>query len=584
VLDELRIQALGVIDDAAMHFGAGLTVVTGETGAGKTMVVTGLQLLFGARADSAQVRAGTDQCAVDGRVTVNGAALARVTEAGAQLDEDDTLLLRRTVTNTGRSRAHAGGISVPVGVLAELGDLVLAIHGQAGQMRLARPAEQRNALDRYAGVDLAAYRAEWRDWQEAEQRWQERVRDAASLAAEAEVLAHGLAEIERVAPRPGEDEELAATASRLAHVDALRTAARVAHDAVVGSDDPAPDAADVLGLLGPAVQELSRAASADPALDDLGARLRTLSAEVADLGADLAAYEAGLDADPETLARVEQRRADLSALVRRFGRAVDHDGPTGVAAVLDWAKRAAARHAEIDVSDEALDRLKDSRDTAGAAAARAAGALSTQRTQAAARLSAAVTAELAGLAMPGAELGVVVRHRPPSSGQPTLDLPGGPAGAGPDGVDEVTFELRAEPAAPAVALHRGASGGELSRVMLALEVVLADTDPVPTMVFDEVDAGVGGRAAIEVGRRLARLARSRQVIVVTHLAQVAAYADRHLVVDRAAASGGITASEVRAVADSDREAELARMLGGLDSVTARRHAAELLAQARSDTR
>ncbi|HEX2308310.1 MAG TPA: DNA repair protein RecN [Jatrophihabitantaceae bacterium] len=583
MLDELRIQALGVIDDATMHFGPGLTVVTGETGAGKTMVVTGLQLLFGARADRAQVRTGSDQCAVDGRVTVAGAALARIAEAGAQLDEDDTLLLRRTVTSTGRSRAHAGGVSVPVGVLAELGDLVLAIHGQAGQMHLARPAEQRNALDRYAGVDLVDYRTGWRAWQEAEQRWQERVRDAASLAAEAEVLEHGLVEIERVAPQPGEDEELATIASRLAHVDALRTAARVAHDALVGSDDPAPDATDVLGLLGPAVQDLARAGSADPALDDLGARLRTLVAEVADLGADLAAYEAGLDADPDTLARVEQRRADLSALIRRFGRAVDPDGPTGVAAVLDWAKRAAARHAEIDVSDDALARLKEARDTARAAAARAAGALSAQRTEAAARLSAAVSAELAGLAMPGAELGVVVRHRPPSTGQPTLDLPGGQVGAGPEGVDEVTFELRTEPAAPAVALHRGASGGELSRVMLALEVILADTDPVPTMVFDEVDAGVGGRAAIEVGRRLARLARSRQVIVVTHLAQVAAYADRHLVVDRAAASGGITASEVQAVAAADREAELARMLGGLDSVTARRHAAELLAQAGSET-
>ena len=583
MLDELHIQALGVIDDATMHFGPGLTVVTGETGAGKTMVVTGLQLLFGARADSAQVRTGADQCAVDGRITVNGVALARVAEAGAQLDEDDTLLLRRTVTSAGRSRAHAGGVSVPVGLLAELGDLVLAIHGQAGQMRPARPSEQRGALDRFAGVDLDAYRAAWRAWQDAERRWQERVRDAASLAAEAEVLAHGLAEIERVAPQPGEDEELATTASRLAHIDALRTAARMAHDALVGSDYPAPEATDVLGLLGPAFQELARESSADPALDDFGARLRTLSAQAADLGADLAAYEAGLDADPETLARIEQRRADLSALVRRFGRAVDPDGPTGVAAVLDWAKRAAARHAEIDVSDEALDRLKKARDTAHAAAAREAEALSAHRTEAAARLSSAVSAELAGLAMPGADLGVVVQHRPPSAGQPMLDLLDGPAGAGPDGVDEVTFELRTEPAAPAIALHRGASGGELSRVMLALEVVLDDTDPVPTMVFDEVDAGVGGRAAIEVGRRLARLARSRQVIVVTHLAQVAAYADRHLVVDRAAASGGITASEVRAVADTDREAELARMLGGLDSVTARRHAAEMLAQARSDT-
>jgi DNA repair protein RecN (Recombination protein N) len=587
VLEELRIQKLGVINDAAMRFGAGLTVVTGETGAGKTMVVTGLQLLFGARADSAQVRAGAEQAAVEGLVSAPEPAAQRVAEAGGELDDDGTLVLRRTVTSAGRSRAHAGGASVPVGVLGAVGEQLLAVHGQSGQLRLARPGAQRDMLDRYAGVDLTRYQTAWRAWQDAEQRCQERIENAAALATEAEVLAHGLGEIERVDPQPGEDEELAAAASRLAHVDALRLAARSAHDALVGSaDDPAAEQSDVLALLVPAGHELTRLADADHELAELAARLSTVRTEAADIAADLAAYEAGLDADPHTLARVEERRAELAALVRRFGRGADPGAPTGVAAVLDWAKRAAARLAEIDVSDEAIAELAAARDRTRAEAATQAVVLTRLREQAAAELSEQVTAELAALAMPGARLQVTVRPRPAVEGQPTLDTGSGPAGAARAGVDEVSLELQSDPSLPPVPIQRGASGGELSRVMLAVEVVLADSDPLPTMVFDEIDAGIGGRAAVEVGRRLARLGRTRQVIVVTHLAQVAAFATHHLVVDRGtlgegpAAAAGVTTSAVREVTAEQREAELARMLGGRDSAAARKHAAELLARAR----
>ncbi|MGI8880654.1 MAG: DNA repair protein RecN [Jatrophihabitans sp.] len=591
MLEELRIRHLGVIDDATMQLDRGLTVVTGETGAGKTMVVTGLHLLFGGRADSAQVRTGADQASIEGRISAvdEDSVAQRLSEAGGELDEDGTLLLRRSITATGRSRGHAGGASVPIGVLADLGERLLAIHGQSGQLRLVRPAEQRAALDRYAGIDLTDYRGALRAWLDAEEVWHTRVRDAATLSAEADVLRHGLEEIEKVDPQPGEDDELAGTASRLAHVDGLRLAARGAHDALVGAtDDPGSDAVDVQSLLAAAQRELSQVNGADPELDGLSARFADVAATAADLGVELAAYESGLEADPELLAATETRRAELSALVRRYGRPADSDGTGGVSAVLAWAKQAAARHAEIDVSDEALDALAASRDVARDAAAEQARAISARRREVAAALSDAVSAELSGLAMAGARLEVVVDARPAVAGQPALRLPKGPPeghSAGMDGVDEVNFLLQADPSAPGVPLHRGASGGELSRVMLALEVVLADTDPVPTMIFDEVDAGVGGRAAVEVGRRLARLARSRQVIVVTHLAQVAAYAGQHLVVDKATGADGadgITSSSVRAVSAADREAELARMLAGQDTRTARRHAAELLAQAHSD--
>ncbi len=590
MLEELRIRHLGVIDDATMQLDRGLTVVTGETGAGKTMVVTGLHLLFGGRADSAQVRSGAEQASVEGRVSaVDEFVAQRLTDAGGELDDDDTLVVRRSITAAGRSRGHAGGTSVPVGVLAELGDRLLTIHGQSGQLRLVRPAEQRAALDRYAGIDLAAYRAAWREWQDAEERWHTRIRDAASLSAEADVLQHGLEEIERVDPQPGEDDELAATASRLAHVDALRLAARAAHDALLGaSEDPASDAPDVQSLLAAVQRDLGHVAGADPVLDGLAARIADVAANAADLGVELAGYESGLEADPQLLAAVESRRAELADLIRRYGRSAEPDGVSGVAAVLAWSKQAAVRHAEIDVSDEALGALAAARDTARDAAAALAQQISARRHDAAAKLADAVSAELAGLAMAGARLDVAVQPRPAVAGQPALPAANGPregCAAALDGIDEVSFLLRPDPSAPGVALQRGASGGELSRVMLALEVVLADTEPVPTMIFDEVDAGVGGRAAAEVGRRLARLARTRQVIVVTHLAQVAAYAGQHLVVDKAVGADGadgITSSSVRAVAAADREAELARMLAGQDTETARRHAAELLAQARTD--
>ncbi|TAM85474.1 MAG: DNA repair protein RecN [Jatrophihabitans sp.] len=578
MIEELSLHGLGVIEAAVLPLGSGLTVVTGETGAGKTMVITGLQLLFGGRADPARIRSGCDRASVEGRLTVaDPQLLARVAEAGGDLDEDATLIVRRSVSAGGRSRAHVGGAATPVSVLAELGESLLAVHGQSDQVLLTRPARQRAVLDAFAGIDLGEYQTHFDRWRAAEGALRERVEHAAELRREVEMLEYGVTEIERADPRPGEDAELAVLTARLGAAEALRAAARAAHDAVVGDPDAAlPEVGDAASLLASASRALHGVAGADPELDALAARLAETATLAADLGMELARYGAGLELDPAQLEQAQQRRARLHELARRYG--TREAGSAGdVEAVLAWAGRARARLAEIDVSDEALARLAADRDREAERVRERALAIRGERQRAGERLARAVTAELAGLAMPGAEIVVQVRPRAAGSGA-SLIVDGRECGVGPDGADEVEILLRPHADVAPLPLGRGASGGELSRVMLALEVCLAGGDPVPTMVFDEVDAGVGGRAATEVGRRLARLARDRQVLVVTHLAQVAAFADTHVVVDKSV-EAGITASDVRVIDGAQRRAELARMLSGTDSTTARVHAAELLAAA-----
>ena len=576
MLSDIRIRGLGVISDATLEFGPGLTVVTGETGAGKTMVLSGLALMFGGRADLSRLRPGVESASVEGRLTVDPESdcAAMVTDAGGDVDADGSLVLRRVISTAGRSRAAAGGAAVPAALLSRLGESLLVVHGQSDQQRLAQPAEQRATLDRYAGIDLTDCRDAYDRWRSAAAELLRRQRDARELQREAELLRHGLAEIAAVAPTAGEDEDLQQLSARLEHADALRIAARTAHNALLGdADDPAGDTADVQGLVGSARRALSQVAGTDAELDALAGRLTDLVSVANDIGAELADYEAKLDADPSRLAAVHQRRSELGSLTRKYG--------ADVAAVLEWAEAASAQLAAADTSDEALAELSAVRDRALVEYTRAAVRVSERRSKAAAELSDRVTAELAGLAMSGSAVTVLVSPRAATEGAPSVQLDGVPVGATADGVDEVEITLRSHPDAPSLPVQRGASGGELSRVMLAIEVVLAGTDPVPTMVFDEVDAGVGGRAATEVGRRLAELARRHQVVVVTHLAQVASFADHHLVVDKSSAADneGVTVSDIRRVDGDARLVELARMLAGEDSVVARQHAAELLASA-----
>ena len=576
MLAEMRIQGLGVIDDATLELDPGLTVLTGETGAGKTMVVTGLTLLGGGRAEASRVADGARRAVVEGRFSAEPAAVAVADEVGAEPDDDGTLIAVRTVGADGRSRAHLGGRSVPVGVLGRLAEATLAVHGQNDQLRLLRPAEQRALLDRFAGETVAEplgrYRAVRSEWMRISAELVERRDGARKLAQEADLLRHGLTEITTVDPQPGEDVELVAHARRLAEADELRAVASAAQAALVGAED-VPDVPAALALIGEARHRL--AAAGDTELSALDARLTEALALLGDVGAELAGYLDRLDADPERLASVLSRQAELKALTRKY--AADVDG------VLAWAAAARERLGSLDVSDEALAGLTARRDGLAVELAEHAAAVTAARTKAAGRLAADTTAELAGLAMADARLLVAVTQRVAGAGVAEAVRVGRrELVAGAEGVDEVELRLVAHAGASPQPLHKGASGGELSRVMLALEVALAGADPVPTMVFDEVDAGVGGRAAVEIGRRLARLASRHQVIVVTHLPQVAAYADRHLVVDKSRRDGGKARSRVRTLAEDERIVELARMLAGLDDTdTGRAHAEELLEAARS---
>ena len=579
MLEELRLRGLGVLDAAVLELGPGFTVITGETGAGKTMVLTGIGLLLGGRADAALVRSGAPRAEVEGRVRVDGdgALASRVLDAGGHLD-DEVLVIARSVGADGRSRAYLGGRSVPVGLLGELADELVAVHGQADQRGLLRASVQRAVLDRYAGPEVEAalgtYRQLFSELSTVQAQLVEVTARRRERTQEHDLLSLGLAEIDAVKPQAGEDTALRAEITRLAHVDALRVAVEGAREPLSAAD---PDTADALSLIGGARQRLADVHGRDASVDALESRLAEASYLLSDVAADLGAYAAGLEADPLRLEAAQRRFAALATLTRKYG---GDPAPADIDTVLAWAANARTRLELLSDDDERVDALRSRHQQLLHEVSSSAAVLSAARTAAAARLSAAATAELVELAMPRARLAVAVRQRDDETGL-QVQFPDGArrVAFGASGVDDVEMLLAAHPNAPFRPLHRGASGGELSRVMLALEVALAGSDPVATFVFDEVDAGVGGRAAVEVGRRLAELARHAQVIVVTHLPQVAAFADHHVVVDKSD-DPSATTTDVRTVTGTDRLEELSRMLAGLpDSELGRGHAEELLAVA-----
>ncbi len=556
MIEEIRIRELGVIADATLPLGPGFTAITGETGAGKTMVVTGLGLLLGARADSGTVRSQAVRASVAGvwLVPEGGLIGQIVAEAGGELEPsgagDAELYISRTLTAEGRSRASVGGKPAPASVLAALADELVVVHGQSEQLRLRSGAAQRDALDRFGGASLLAtrerYATLWERWRVLDEQLQALRESVEQRRREAEDLRATLAQLDAVAPEEGEDKALAARAERLANAEELRLAAAQARE-MLASDDDAVDAAT---LLSNAERTLGRVN--DSVLAGIAEAIADVGFRAADVAGRLSAYLADLDeSGPHELATVEERRAAIGALVRAHG---------SLDAALQLWQTGAVRLAELDDDDDRAERLDAERAAARAELDEAADALTAARTAAAARLGESVTEELHALAMPDARLEVAV-----TVGVESVH-----------GRDDVALLLTPHPGASARPVARGASGGELSRVMLAIEVVIAAADPVPTFVFDEVDAGIGGAAAIEVGRRLARLAESSQVIVVTHLAQVAAFASNHLSVVKSH-DGQVTASSIRQLDGAEREAEMARLLSGMaDSDAALTHARELL--------
>lgn len=577
MIEQIRIRDLGVISDATLVLGPGLSVVTGETGAGKTMVVTALGLLLGARSDAGAVRTGAKSALAEAVLSINPASAAAVaaTDAGAELQEYDggaELLLARTVGADGRSRAHVGGRAAPVGVLAAVGEDLVAVHGQSDQLRLRSAAAQRASLDKFAGTALtevlgrytvkySRWRAATTDVERLRSESRERIREADSLQA-------ALVEIDAVDPQPGEDETLKSESMKLTNIEQLRTAADGAHQYLMADADL--DAADASTMVDAARRSLEQAAEHDEALQAAAGRLSEVGYILSDIAGELSSYAAALDLEgPARLSEVEERRAQLGGLIRKYAPNIDE--------VLAWAEAGRVRLDELTEDSSRIEELDAEIDVLKAELTELGGELTTLRSQAGQLLAERVSAELSALAMPDAKLIVEV--------QAVEQL-------GPHGADTVELLLQPHQGAPARPLGKGASGGELSRLMLAIEVVLAEVDPVPTFVFDEVDAGVGGRAAVEIGRRLAMLAKHVQVLVVTHLPQVAAFADQHITVIKTSTVGdgsnndndgaGVTASDVRLLNDAERVKELARMLAGQeDSSSAQAHAKELLEDARA---
>ncbi|MDO5034388.1 MAG: DNA repair protein RecN [Actinomycetaceae bacterium] len=544
MIEELRIENLGVLESAQVEFAPGLTVLTGETGAGKTMILWSLQLLLGQRADSSKIRAGESEAIVDGVFQVDPEVLREFDVEG------DQVVVSRKVSES-RSRAYLDRRPAPVSTLTELSGHLAVIHGQSDQIELRSPSKQRELLDLFGGAAherlVSEYREAWSGAVTAKQTLDSFARSLSEAESEIAQLRPVVQKVRALDPKDGEEEELRLEAERITNAEQLRGAIAGAYRALAGADGMGS-----IDGVGTAVNELSRAQNLDPKIADMARRLTEQLVELETIRDDLTDYLSELNADPERLEYVHQRRRAITSLLR--GRALD------IPALLAWTDEAEARLEDLERRDDRLAELEEALRAAQAKVLETGAALSTSRMKLAAKLSKLVDKELAGLSMKDARLIVALKKR---------EKPGS------NGLEEVEMLLQAHRDANPAPLGHGASGGELSRVMLALEVVLAEHSGVNTeqltYVFDEVDAGVGGRAAREVGRRLARLAKGRQVLVVTHLAQVAAWADSHLLITKTGAT-----TEVKGLTEEERIVELARMLSGSESSqTARAHAAEL---------
>ena len=549
MISSLTIRNIGVISSAELQLGKGFTALTGETGAGKTMVLTALGLLMGERADTGRVRTGEKQLFVEGVIDLeNPELIKRLEELGAEIEAGE-LIVNRSVSSEGRSRAALGGASVPVSQLEEIFEELVAVHGQSEQLKLRSNSAQREALDGFSteiASALAVYKQVFAQYRELSARL-ERMRSASEADQfKLERIRDRLSQIEKTAPLAGELEELSEQIERLSNVESLREAAVRAREALSSDDSLA--AGELVGVARKALETQN-----DPILVDLYQRLGEIGSLLSEANVDLSSYLSQLEADPDRLNQLLGRKAELVSLERSLGASIEE--------LLESVPALQAELLDLDSSDEQVERLEMQLEATLSQAGLAARELTAARTKAAQQVSELVTQELTQLAMGGSRFEIAIT--------PLTDLEL-------SGMDRVEFQLASHLGAEPRPLAKGASGGELSRIMLALELVLASERTVPTMVFDEVDAGVGGQAALELAKRLKKLSESTQVIVVTHLAQVAALADHQIRVSKDS-SGDITITSVAELSPAEREVEIARMLSGNpDSESAISHAKELL--------
>ena len=590
MLEELEVRDLGPIHHALLRPAAGMTAITGETGAGKSMLLNAIRLISGSAARPQLVSPGARESWVQGIFDAVAAGAedpvtAAITDAGLPLEDEGQIFLARTMPVKGRSRAALNGRKAPRGLLEEVAGMLVTVHGQADQMRMASPARQRDFLDAYAGdgPQLEAFSKAWRQYRQAQGHLEELRNQQSGAMAQADYLRESIARIDRVDPHSGEDRELKAQRDRIEHAAQISQGVMSALSALdSGQIDPDADAPSATALVERAIAALEDI-GVEGVFQESAQRLRSLNADLSDLVFTLSSQldDEGQEGD---LDKINARIHDLDELTRRWGPDIDD--------VLAWRKKAVFELEDMDASPEKLEELQSQVEQFRGSALKAARALSVSRAKAARRLSELVDGELHSLAMAGAGLEIRVRPRQDQD----MDA---------HGLDQIDFLFRPYPGSDLLPMGKSASGGELSRLMLALELVAAEGHdssgpdepgdghtsldsqvggPTMTFIFDEVDAGVGGRAAVELGRRLARLAVTAQVIVVTHLPQVASWADRQFVVAKGREGGDAVETLVHQVEGEDREREIARMLAGSESTTSLRHARELLSSSRFQAR
>ena len=574
-LEEISIRSLGIIDQSTLELGRGLNVLTGETGAGKTMILTALSLVLGGKSDSSLVRTGSDRLVASAQFVLsksNSQISSIAEESGADISEG-SLILTRTVNSDGKSKAVAGGTTVPAATLVNFADHLVEIHGQAANHQIVKSARQRELLDRFAGTELSKALNSYQDalatYNELKARIKSMRESSSKRDREIADLEDFLLGWNKLKPTRGEYADVANQIARLSSVEDLRSASDGA------SQSLSDEAAGALTSLGAARRFLDIAKGKDAKLDAIAAAVAEGFFVIDEVSRDLTSYLSALEADPAKLDALQVRKAEIIAFIKKWGSAAEPDAE--LIALSEKAKSARATIADLTGGEDRIAELEVEMQGAKKELLGQAKVLTKIRTNAAVKLSESVSTEIHALSMPHTQFSIAVNSADYEGSLKESDFTT-------LGCDEIVMQIQGHLDGPLIALGKGASGGEMSRIMLALEVVLAQTHPVGTYVFDEVDAGVGGKAAIEVGRRLAALAQHSQVIVVTHLPQVAAWADTHFVVKKSS-DGSVSQSDVAKLDTQNRIEEIARMLAGLEgSSSAREHAAELLAMRESISR
>jgi DNA repair protein RecN (Recombination protein N) len=564
-LEEISIRNLGIIEQSELELGRGLNVLTGETGAGKTMILTALALVLGGKSDSALVRHGSDRLVATAQFSVTANSQEKLDEIGAETD-GSSLIVTRTVNSDGKSKASCGGVTVPAGTLADVTEPLIEIHGQSANAQIVKPARQRELLDRFGGSTIAKAISEYQEiygqYLELKERIKAMKASANKRDGEIAELEEFLAAWSKFRAVRDEASSVEDEIKRLSSVEDLRIASSGALSALDAEDSGA------LNLLHSARRFLDAAKGKDSRLEEIAERVAESLFILDDASSDLASYATGLEADPDRLDFLQNRKAEISLFIKRWGGAGSLDEELLILAAK--AKSGKEAIADLKGGDNRIAELESELAKVKKSLLLSAQSLTKARSAAAVSLSTSVTHEIQALSMPHTKFFVEVSSPDYASALKESDFTN-------LGCDEITMQIQGQIDGPKIALGKGASGGEMSRIMLGLEVVIAQSHPVGTYIFDEVDAGVGGKAAIEVGKRLHALAQNAQVIVVTHLPQVAAWADTHFVV-RKSSDGSVVQSGVSKLAQSERVEEIARMLAGLEeSSSAREHAAELLA-------